>query len=343
MLHHTSPVRIFAFSTVGTIAIVIAVLYNLGVAAIATMLVLLVIEIMFSFENAIINAKVLATMSKFWQTMFLSIGIIIAIFGMRIVFPIAIVSITTGLPWKEVLDLALNNPAEYSAQLDTAEPSILAFGGAFLLMLALAFFTDTHNKVTWFKKPEQFVKRFSSRWTPAAVTAGAIGIIALLSDHTQTVLTAGAVGIVTYLAIHGLTEIFEKFQDKPRASKKIVQKTGIAAFMTFLYLELLDASFSLDGVIGAFAITQQVVLIAAGLGAGALWVRSMTVYMVRRGTLGRYRYLEHGAHYTVLVLALVMLIAELVHLPEALAGTAGLLLIGSSIFASKRYEAAKQQ
>ena len=313
----------------------------MGVAAIATMLILLVIEIMFSFENAIINAKILTTMSEFWQTMFLSVGIIIAIFGMRIVFPIAIVAISTGLPWKEVLDLALNNPTEYSAQLDKAEPSILAFGGAFLLMLATAFFTDTHNKVTWIKKPERFVKRFSSRWTPAAVTAGAIGVVALLSDHTQTVLTAGAVGIVTYLAIHGLTDLFEKFQSKPVGSKKALQKTGIAAFMTFMYLELLDASFSLDGVIGAFAITQQVVLIAAGLGAGALWVRSMTVYMVRRGTLGRYRYLEHGAHYTVLVLAFVMLVSELVHLPEAFAGTAGLLLIGSSIYASKRYQATK--
>lgn len=335
-MHRESPLRIFAFSTIGTALIVGAVLFNLGTAALVTTLTLLVIEVMFSFENAIINAKVLTTLSRFWQTMFLSVGIIIAIFGMRIVFPIMIVAIATGLPWSEVVDLALHNPTEYAAQISTAEPVILAFGGAFLLMLAFAFFTDESNKILWWRAPERLLKRLNTRWTPAIVTAGAIGAIALISDHTSQVLTAGAVGIVTYIVIHGLTEIFSKLQGKTTNSKKVIQKTGMAAFITFMYLEVLDASFSLDGVIGAFAITEQVILIAAGLGAGALWVRSMTVYMVRRGTLGRYRYLEHGAHYTVLVLALVMLASLLVHLPEALAGLAGLVLIGSSILASKK-------
>jgi hypothetical protein len=291
---------------------------------------------MFSFENAIINAKVLTTLSRFWQTMFLSVGIIIAIFGMRVIFPIMIVAIATGLPWQQVIDLALHNPSEYAAQISTAEPIILAFGGAFLLMLALAFFTDETNKTIWWRTPEQLIKKLDTRWTPVVITSAIIGSVALVSSHTREILTAGAVGIVTYIAIHGLTEVFSKLQGTPKKVSKTMHKTGMAAFITFLYLELLDASFSLDGVIGAFAITEQVVLIAAGLGAGALWVRSMTVYMVRRGTLGRYRYLEHGAHYTVFVLAIVMLVSELIHLPEALAGIAGLILIGSSILASKK-------
>lgn len=335
-LHRESPLRIFAFSTIGTILIVGAVFLNLGTAALLTTLTLLVIEVMFSFENAIINAKVLTTLSRFWQTMFLSVGIIIAIFGMRVIFPIMIVAIATGLPWQQVIDLALHNPSEYAAQITTAEPIILAFGGAFLLMLALAFFTDETNKTIWWRTPEQLIKKLDTRWTPVVITSAIIGSVALVSSHTREILTAGAVGIVTYIAIHGLTEVFSKLQVTPKKASKTMHKTGMAAFITFLYLELLDASFSLDGVIGAFAITEQVVLIAAGLGAGALWVRSMTVYMVRRGTLGRYRYLEHGAHYTVLVLAIVMLVSELIHLPEALAGIAGLILIGSSILASKK-------
>ena len=102
----------------------------------------------------------------------------------------------------------------------------------------------------------------------------------------------------------------------------------------FMYLELLDASFSLDGVLGAFAITSDVVLIVAGLGVGAVWVRSLTVFMVRRGTLEAYKYLEHGAHYAIAVLAVAMLLSAVYHIPEAITGLLGILLIGGSIVAS---------
>ena len=333
LFHSHSPLRIFAFSTISTLAILLAVLFGLGWSALLTTLILVVIEITFSFENAIINAKVLTTMSRFWQNMFLSVGIIIAVFGMRIIFPIAVVAIATGLSWQSVLDLSLNNPDEYSAQLEAAYPSISAFGGAFLLMLAGSFFFDPSRKVLWFKKPERLLQKFSSRWTAAMLTAGVLGVVALLGSHTKDTLTAGAVGIVTFMAIHGLSEFFGKLQSSSNKSK-IVQKTGFAAFMTFMYLELLDASFSLDGVIGAFAITDQVLLIAAGLGAGALWVRSMTVFIVRKGTLQRYKYIDHGAHYTVLVLAFILLLSGIVHIPEAFAGVAGIILIVSSIVMS---------
>lgn len=333
LLAHNSPLRIFAFSSLGSIAIITAVLWGLGPAALITTLILIVIEITFSFENAIINAKVLTTMSRFWQTMFLTIGILIAIFGMRIIFPIAVVSLSVGLPWQTVLDLALHSPNEYAAYLSEAHTSIAAFGGAFLLMLAGSFFFDRSRKVHWFKKPEQFMQRFGSRWTPVVVAAGALGGVAIASDHTSTILTAGAVGIVTYMVINGLAEFFGTLQKVGK--KKVTKRVGFAAFLTFLYLELLDASFSLDGVIGAFAITDQVILIAAGLGVGALWVRSMTVYMVRHESLKKYTYIEHGAHYTVFVLAAIMLSSELVPVPEAVAGVTGIIIIISSIVSSR--------
>ena len=82
---------------------------------------------------------------------------------------------------------------------------------------------------------------------------------------------------------------------------------GKAAFFMFLYLEVLDASFSFDGVIGAFAITNDIVLMALGLGIGAMYVRSLTVYLVRQGTLDDYVYLEHGAHYAIGALAVILL------------------------------------
>ncbi len=334
IFHAHSPYRIFGFSTIATLAILLAVFFGLGTAALVTTLILLVIEVTFSFENAIINAKILTTMSKFWQTMFLTVGIVIAIFGMRIIFPIAIVAISTGLPWRTILDLALNNPDAYAAKLAEAHPSIAAFGSAFLFMLAFSFFFDSDRKVHWLKRPELFMQRLNSRWLPAVLTAGIIGLAAVLSEHTSQMLTAGAVGIVTYIAIHGLADVFEKLQSSP-TKKKTAHKVGIAAFISFMYLELLDASFSLDGVIGAFAITDQVLLIAAGLGAGALWVRSMTVYMVRKGTLQSYQYIEHGAHYTVLILACVMVLSDTIHVPAATTGISGVIIIILSILSSK--------
>lgn len=281
-------------------------------------------------------------MSKFWQNMFLTVGIVIAIFGMRIIFPIMIVAISTHTPWREILDLALNNPDQYAAMLNEAHPSIAAFGGAFLLMLAGSFFFDKTRKDHWLKRPEKIMQRYSTRWTPAVITASFLWLVAICSDHYSTIITSGAVGIVTYIAIHGLAEFFGSLQSKD-PKKGAITKTGMAAFLSFMYLEVLDASFSLDGVIGAFAITDKVVLIAAGLGAGALWVRSLTVYMVRKGTLESYKYIEHGAHYTVLILAFVMLTSLLYELPTALAGISGIIIIALSIYASNKSPALKHK
>jgi hypothetical protein len=335
-----SPFRIFGISLFLTLALLAGSIYASGWGTLPILLALLVIEITFSFENAVINAKILATLSRFWQTLFLTVGILIAIFGMRIVFPIVLVAIAADTSWQVVLDTALNDPDAYAAQLEIAYPSIAAFGGAFLMMLALTFFIDKHRTVDWFVAPERFMQQVGSSYMPTIVTAVFVGFVGILpmNEHPRETFTAGAVGIVTFIIVHGMAEFFTRIQSKgkKKSNNKIVIRTGMAAFLTFLYLELLDASFSLDSVIGAFAITDQVLLIAAGLGIGAVWVRSMTVYMVRRGTLANFRYLEHGAHYTVLVLALTMFLAELVHVPEAFAGLAGIIIIGASYVASKK-------
>ena len=142
VLHSHHPFRIFFISGAITLASLIAVWYYLGLQAAFITLVLMIIEITFSFENAIINAKVLATVSRFWQQIFMTLGIFIAVFGMRLVFPFVIVMLTTGLGLGAVIDLATNDTAAYEAALDKAHPSIAAFGGMFLLMLCLHFFFD---------------------------------------------------------------------------------------------------------------------------------------------------------------------------------------------------------
>lgn len=339
-LHPHSPVRIFAFSVTVTILSFIAIAYYLGPGALVVALILMAVELAFSFDNAIINAKILATMSEFWQKLFLTVGILIAIFGMRVVFPIVIVMLTADLGWGAVVDLALNHPKEYADKLDIAHPSISAFGGGFLLMLALHFFMDDNRETDWIKRIELPLKKISRWWVPAAVSLVVMGIFALLpfNHHPGETIRAGVMGIALYLVINLFTEWIGRI-----AGQDInVKRVGFAAFLTFMYLEVLDASFSFDGVIGAFAITNEVILIAAGLGVGAIWVRSLTVYMVRKGTLDSYKFLEHGAHYAVFVLAATMLLSLVIHVPEVLTGVLGLGLIGASIVASRQARNAKK-
>jgi hypothetical protein len=157
------------------------------------------------------------------------------------------------------------------------------------------------------------------------------------NHHPQATLVAGAVGIASYLIVGGFSALFTKQHEKSekKAGKKLL-KTGMAGFSAFIYLEVLDASFSLDGVIGAFAITPNVILIAIGLGVGAIWVRSMTLYMVRHKILHAYPYIEHGAHYTIGVLAVILLLGLFFDVPEVVSGGIGVLIIIASIIASKK-------
>ena len=337
---HTSPLRIFAFSAVVTIVSLIGVAFGMGAESLLIALVLVLVEITFSFENAIINAKILANMSKFWQTMFLTVGIFIAIIGMRVIFPIVIVMAASGLGWHEVVDLALNHPEEYAEALEEAHPQIAAFGGAFLLMLALHFFIGDRRDVLWLKRLEGAMQKYATFWMPALIASITVILLALLpaNDHKTDTLIAGFLGIVIYTLMHALIKFFESLKakkDKKQGVSGVVIQTGMAAFMSFLYLEMLDASFSFDSVIGAFAVTNDVILIAIGLGIGAVWVRSLTVFMVRNGTLEAYKFLEHGAHYTVFVLAAVLLLGIFWHVPEVVAGVVGIGLIGSAIVASR--------
>lgn len=328
--------RMFGFSAVSTIAVIIAVMYFLGFGSLLPLIILMVIEITFSFDNAVINAKILKKLSPVWQQLFLTIGIVIAIFGMRLVFPVLIVSLTAGLGWKEVVDLALHHPHEYAKHLEHAGPSITAFGGAFLLMLSLQFFMEQEKEHHWFRRFELALQKFGAFWwMPSVISLAIVALFSFmpLNHHGSETLQAGVVGVAAYLAIHGLTVIIGRTTEN---TEKLTHYTGWLAFTMFMYLQLLDASLSLDGVLGAFAITTDVVLIVAGLGVGAVWVRSLTVYMVRRGTLESYKYLEHGAHYAIAVLAFSMLFDAIYVVPEAVTGVLGVGLIAGSIMASVR-------
>jgi hypothetical protein len=336
IFHSHHPFRIFLVSGLITVLSLAFVGWELGPQSFFIAAALILIEVTFSFDNAIINAKVLGTMSRFWQNIFMTIGIFIAVFGMRLVFPIVIVMITAGLTANDVIQLAVNEPLAYSEKLDESHITISSFGGMFLLMLGLHFFF-TKRKVLWLEKAERVLQHANNKWGHVIISFLVLLVVSFLpaNHEPRDTFVAGLLGIITYMAVHGLAELFSNRQEaKNKGSGKLVLRTGLAGFTSFLYLEVLDASFSFDSVIGAFAITQDVLLIAIGLGIGALWVRSLTLYMVRKEVLHAYRYLEHGAHYTIGVLALFLLSSIYFNVPEVVAGLAGLLIIGLSILSS---------
>jgi hypothetical protein len=332
--------RFFGFSIFFTVASILVALFGLGPAAAVTTVILIAIEVAFSFDNAIINAKVLERLSKFWQQLFLTIGMVVAIVGMRFVFPILIVMITADLGWKQVIDDALHHPKVYGEHLAEAHHAISAFGGSFLLVLALYFLFDDDRPERWLKRLEKWLqKEGGTVWGPPVLAAVIIVIFSRIvgGEEGATVLRAGLLGAFSYTALKLMIDVLGKL-----APKKEKIYTGWAAFMAFMYLQVLDASFSFDGVLGAFAITDQVLLIALGLGVGALWVRSLTVYLVRKGTLGMYIYLEHGAHYAILVLAAALLGSLFYEVPDALTGVVGIGVIAASFYSSSLALKAKQ-
>lgn len=331
----SSNIRIFLASAIVSVIVLLAVVLGRGLPALIVTCILIIIEVTFSFDNAIVNAKILKGMSNLWQQMFLTVGVVIAVFGMRIVFPIFIVMASAGLGWSAVIDLALHDHEAYARALLGAHEAIASFGGMFLLMLGLHFLFNKNRQIHWLKPVEERMARLSRSWIPLALCAAVLAFVTLLAGGKQlAILLAGGAGIVGYGLIHGFSTIFEKRFESKSARK--VAKTGTAAFVAFLYLQVLDASFSLDGVIGAFAISKDVILIAVGLGIGALWVRSLTIYIVHRKTLDTYKYLEHGAYYTITVLALMLLISLFVEVPQFVTGGVSVAIIVTAVVSSLR-------
>lgn len=298
--------------------------------------VLSVLEVSLSFDNAVVNASVLKEMDEVWQKRFLTWGIAFAVFGMRIVFPLAIVAIAAGLGPMETIDLSLNDPQEYERIVSAAHVGIAGFGGAFLAMVGLKFFFDLDKEVHWIAVIERNLARFAA--LPAAEIAILLlaiwGISTMLEpDEALTFLVAGILGLVTFIAVEGINAILEMKEEAARLQGAVV-RSGLGGF---LYLNVLDASFSFDGVIGAFALSNNMIVIALGLSIGAMFVRSMTIHLVRKGTLAAYRFLEHGAFWAIIVLGAIMLISARFHIPETVTGLIGAILIGLSFWWSVRY------
>lgn len=297
-------------------------------------LVLGVLEVSLSFDNAVVNAGVLKHMSDLWRRLFLTVGIFIAVFGMRLIFPIVIVSVATGMSIGPVVELALSEPEKYSQALTDHYTSIAAFGGMFLMLVFLNFLFDQKRKIHWLGAIERLIGSLGKAGSMSVIVAIACLLgtrFFLPPDVFDDVLFAGLGGILLFLLVDSIDALFSMGDEEGGSPAK---RSGIAAF---LYLEVLDASFSFDGVIGAFAITRDVVIIMLGLAIGAMFVRSMTIYLVHKGTLDQFVFLEHGAHYAIGALAVIMLTGTVYHVPEVFTGLIGVGFIAASVWSSIRH------
>lgn len=293
--------------------------------------VLAALEIALSFDNAIVNANKLEEMTPIWRQRFLTWGILIAVFGMRIVFPLIIVAVFAWINPFAAMHLALSDPDEYSRIIGQAHGPISAFGGTFLMMVALKFFIDEDKSIDWIGVLEKQLRKWGSiRGFEIAFVLAIVLIISKIIPAADVApfLASAVMGLLTFTLVDGLGTYLDNIAG---STAQIGAKGGLGAF---LYLEVLDASFSFDGVIGAFALTTNILLIAIGLGIGAMYVRSMTIMLVEKGTLAEFRYLEHGAFYSIFALSVVMFLQSLTHVHELITGGIGMALIGLSFYAS---------
>ncbi len=297
--------------------------------------VLAILEITISFDNAVIDASIVKQMTPLWQKRFLTWGIFIAVFGMRLVFPILIVSIAAAVtPW-EAIKLAIFEQKQYAAVMQSIHHEVAAFGGTFLALVSLSYFIDHEKDTHWVGPIEKFLSRLGS------LKSTEVGLMLLFlwwfsgtlpADEGFPVFKAGVAGVLTFLGVKLIGDLLSV----PDGSQVNLERQSLGLF---LYVEVLDASFSFDGVIAAFAITTNLFLIAIGLGTGALFMRSFIVLMVKQGTLQAYKYLEHGAFWAIGLLAVMMFVGIHMHVSEVITGGAGLVIIGAAFFHSLRSKA----
>jgi hypothetical protein len=311
-------------------AIVAGGIYG-GIKSAAAVALLAVFETSLSFDNAIVNAQVMRGLGDFWKRMFLVAGVPIAAFGMRFFFPIAIVAITSNLSLGNVVSMAFNAPQKYQQHLNDASIAINTLGGTFLALVFLEFFFEpADGQLPWLKS----VERALGKVTRAEATAISIVLLVVLLDsrmvpaaHRTEMFVSAAVAIIIHVLSSGTETLLSRFS---RAAKH-------AGLATFIYLEILDASFSFDGVIGAFAVSNEVIVICLGLSVGALFVRTMTLYFDRAGTLITYVYLGNGAHWAVGTLAAILFARNTLDVPEPFTAIVGVVIIASAFVSSLRH------
>lgn len=293
-----------------------------------TILGLSLFEIISSVDNAIINAEVLSTMSKKARRWFLIWGIIIAVFLVRGILPFVIVwASNPSLKVTQVFSSTLSSDPLVVETIMHSAPILLVGGGTFLIFLFVhwLFMEPKHYGLPH----EEFIYR-NGLWFYAIVSILLATIVWFsLKVHPMMAFSA-VIGSTAFFITHGFKENAEKMEEK-----MIEQKKGLSDWSKIMYLEVIDATFSIDGVLGAFAFTFAIPLILIGNGIGAIVVREITLHNVDR--VKRFRYLKNGAMYSILVLGMVMVFHAFgAHIPEWFSPLATFAIVGYFFWKSLR-------
>lgn len=295
---------------------------------IITVLGLCLFEIVSSIDNAVINAEVLGTMGKKARRWFLLWGFFIAVFLVRGLLPWAIIwGATPGIGPIGALTATFSNDPSVHRAIESAAPILLMGGGVFLVFLFFHWLFLEKKNFGLFG--EKFFARHSV-WFFATVSV----ILATIVWHAMKItpmLAFGAViGSTAFFITHGFKENAEKVE------RELVEgKSNMSDMSKILYLEIIDATFSIDGVLGAFAFTLSIPLILLGNGLGAFVLRKLTIGNIER--IKKYMYLKNGAMYSIFVLGIIMVADGFgVHIPALVSPLVTFIIIGYFFFKSKK-------
>ena len=289
------------------------------ISALITIIGLTFFETISSVDNAIINAEVLGTMSTKARKWFLAWGLLIAVFLVRGLLPWAIVwGFNPSLGPIQAFMAAFSGDLAVKHSIEQSAPILLMAGGIFLVFLFLhwLFLEDKHFGLP---RTEKF---FMARgvWFYAFVSI-LLTVIAYFAIQQNSMMGFGAViGSTLFFITHG-------FKQSAEAEEKKLKNSVRSDLSKLFFLEIIDATFSIDGVLGAFAFTLSVPLILIGNGLGAVMVRQLTVGNIER--IKKYIYLKNGAMYSILVLGIIMLLQSFGHkMPEYISPLATFIIIG---------------
>lgn len=288
---------------------------------------LVVFEIVNSIDNAIVNAHVLRTMSERARRWFLLWGILSAVVLVRGILPLLMVWLTTPdiSLWQATLATFGGDPLAQHA-IDSNAYILLMGGGMFLILLYLHWLFLEEKEP--FFVPDKLVKAHYGIWFFALV-ALLLVLVLFLARNNPLAMLAAATGNAVFFILYGFRETAEK-------QEKELEKASHSDLSKLLYLEVLDMSFSIDGVIGAFAFTSNVLLIFIGNGIGALVVRHFTIQGIN--VVGKYRWLKNGAMTSVGFLGMFMMLKAFgVHVPEWLPTFLTLGIVGLAFWRSHIY------
>jgi hypothetical protein len=297
------------------------------VESIAIIIGLIVFEVVNSVDNAIVNASVLKTMSVLWRKRFLLIGIITSVFLVRFLLPLIIVWISVPTLSAPDLFLAFLGQSDVAAQaIELQKPLILMFGGVFLLFLYFHWLFLEKKEPLYI---ERFLKEKHGVWF-FAFAAIFLVVVMYLARSNPMVMLAAAIGSATFFIVYGLRQTAEESE-----RNMVAGSSGLSDLSKFVYLEVLDTTFSFDGVIGAFAFTINLLLILIGIGIGAIVVRELTIKGI--DTIAKYKYLKNGALTSIGFLGLFMLIESFkIELPSYVPIIVTFLVIGIAFYMSRR-------